>query len=230
MKCFYCEREGTILCDRPTVIAPRLPTVTCSRLVCTDHAFRRGNIHVRLASKNTMGSRSEWHSIDWCQGCQETYSGEPSGPSADAVPERTDRGGVADRGIREVESPRRQLEAPGSGPAASGHPLPGPGGGEAHDFPHRVRIDYENHAGVRRSRVVIPIKIEYRTSKYHFGTQWIMDAHDCEDDMKVKDFALMGLYPAWQVAEMEEPKPNPKANPPFPRQQRLPGIEEERMR
>jgi len=79
-----------------------------------------------------------------------------------------------------------------------------------------VKILYENHAGERRERFVIPLKIEYRTSKYHFGTQWIMDAHDCEDGMKVKDFALCGLYPAWQVAE--------EAKTPV-RQPMLPGME-----
>jgi hypothetical protein len=132
--------------------------------------------------------------------------------------------------------PHRPVEATGNDTAASGTGIPGSRVGG--DYPYRVKILYENYKGVRRSRVVVPIKIEYRTSKYHPGTQWIMDAHDCEDAMKVKDFALCGLYPAWEIAEMEEPASKPDAGPPYPRpsavgpprQQRLPGVGEETMR
>jgi hypothetical protein len=54
---------------------------------------------------------------------------------------------------------------------------------------------------------VIPIQIEFRASVWHPGVQWIMDAHDCEDDFKVKDFALCGLDPAWQIAPMDPQPP-----------------------
>ena len=73
-----------------------------------------------------------------------------------------------------------------------------------------MKILYANHRGERRERTVVPVRIRFRASKYHMGTQWIMDALDCEDGMKEKDFALCGLDPAWRIAEYVFPGDSPE--------------------
>lgn len=57
-----------------------------------------------------------------------------------------------------------------------------------------LQIDYTNHAGERRKRLVVPLHITYVAAPpWHPEPQWIMVAWDAESD-QTKSFAMANIH------------------------------------
>lgn len=61
-----------------------------------------------------------------------------------------------------------------------------------------VVIDYTNWKGVRRERVILPLRIEFGSTEYHPEMQWLLRALDMEDDEKEKWFAMKDVH-GWKA-------------------------------
>lgn len=66
--------------------------------------------------------------------------------------------------------------------------------GETH--PAYVRIDYTNHRGERRARLILPMALTFRSSEWHAGKQWILVAMDLETGSQ-REFAMANVH-SWQ--------------------------------
>ncbi|MBB4051834.1 putative DNA-binding transcriptional regulator YafY [Devosia subaequoris] len=51
---------------------------------------------------------------------------------------------------------------------------------------------YRNHRGVTDRRRVRPLRVEYKTSEWHVGEQWILVAYDL-DKQAERDFAMIDI-------------------------------------
>jgi len=59
-----------------------------------------------------------------------------------------------------------------------------------------VEIDYTNHRGERRSRIILPMRFDFIVTEWHPDPpegQWICWAQD-QKDGAVKAFAMSGLH------------------------------------
>lgn len=63
----------------------------------------------------------------------------------------------------------------------------------------RVRIDYTNHRGERRWRLIVPTRIDFRETPHHTPAQWVIDAFDVERHPlpAPRTFALAQIH-AWE--------------------------------
>jgi predicted DNA-binding transcriptional regulator YafY len=61
-----------------------------------------------------------------------------------------------------------------------------------------VIIDYTNHRGERRERVIRPQSIMYCRSLFHEGEQWLLHAIDMEK-MEQRSFAMKDIH-SWRPA------------------------------
>lgn len=59
-----------------------------------------------------------------------------------------------------------------------------------------VEIDYTNHRGERRCRVIWPVALFWGTTRGHSKRQWFVSAWDVERDTR-RDFALKDIH-SWQ--------------------------------
>jgi len=62
-----------------------------------------------------------------------------------------------------------------------------------------ITFRYRNHKGISSARRVIPIKIEYKTSQWHKGQQWILQAY-CIERNETRDFAMKDIVGIQGVA------------------------------
>lgn len=62
-----------------------------------------------------------------------------------------------------------------------------------------VQFTYLNHRGVESSRTVMPLSISFRTSPYHKGEQWFLEAFDL-DKKERRDFAMKDIS-FWRQAK-----------------------------
>jgi len=56
-----------------------------------------------------------------------------------------------------------------------------------------VMIEYTNWRGVRRERIIQPLRIWFGTSLYHKGTDWFLHAIDIEKE-DVRDFRMADIH------------------------------------
>lgn len=63
-----------------------------------------------------------------------------------------------------------------------------------------VRIDYTNWQGVRKNRVILPLRMWFGTSDFHKAPQWFIKAIDLEKD-ELRDFAVSKIH-AWELIEL----------------------------
>jgi hypothetical protein len=61
-----------------------------------------------------------------------------------------------------------------------------------------VEIDYTNWRGERRSRTILPRRLDFTATEWHPAEQWILWAQDGKDGA-VKAFALSGVH-GWKPA------------------------------
>lgn len=67
-----------------------------------------------------------------------------------------------------------------------------------------IEVDYVNHAGVRRVRMIrpIPVSLRFTTTPFHAEPQWFIDALDLETDPpKLKTWAIAGVK-RWGVEKV----------------------------
>ena len=56
-----------------------------------------------------------------------------------------------------------------------------------------VTIDYTNHRGERRVRLIRPMSIYFGATDWHKAMQWLLRAVDCEKG-EVRDFAMSSIH------------------------------------
>ena len=56
-----------------------------------------------------------------------------------------------------------------------------------------VTIDYTNHRGERRLRLIRPVSIYFGTTDWHPTKQWLLRAIDCEKG-ETRDFAMSEIH------------------------------------
>jgi predicted DNA-binding transcriptional regulator YafY len=70
------------------------------------------------------------------------------------------------------------------------------------DYLAPIEIDYLNWQQERRSRRIQPIQLWLGCTQWHPQCQWLLRAYDIDDDGKVKDFAMSGIY-GWRALNTE---------------------------
>lgn len=60
------------------------------------------------------------------------------------------------------------------------------------DIPQPLTFEYRNHRGEIGVRNCFPLRVEFRSSDWHKGPQWILVALDV-DKQKERDFAFSGI-------------------------------------
>ena len=60
----------------------------------------------------------------------------------------------------------------------------------------KVKIDYTNWKGQRRTRVILPIEMFFGKSDWHRGDQWLLNAYDF-DATAQRTFAMKGIH-SWE--------------------------------
>lgn len=63
-------------------------------------------------------------------------------------------------------------------------------------IPMMVRIDYTNHRGERRQRLIEPQRIFFGQSEWHPDWQWVLVAFDVEKHA-FRNFAMKDIH-AWE--------------------------------
>lgn len=66
----------------------------------------------------------------------------------------------------------------------------------------RVCIDYTNWRGERRTRKIIPIKLEFKSTEHHAEQQWILEAVDVER-CEIRSFTMKDVH-SWTPSVVEE--------------------------
>lgn len=69
---------------------------------------------------------------------------------------------------------------------------------------HIVNIYYKNWKGETSWRRIVPINIDFKSTKYHTKQQWILEAFDV-DKQSHRSFAMCDII-TWQVAPKEDLK------------------------
>lgn len=61
----------------------------------------------------------------------------------------------------------------------------------------RIEIDYTNHRGERRRRVIVPVigSLRFQATEWHPHPQWVIDAADVEKG-EIRTFAVQDIH-AW---------------------------------
>jgi predicted DNA-binding transcriptional regulator YafY len=65
--------------------------------------------------------------------------------------------------------------------------------------PQLVEIDYTNYRGERAKRRIKPVAIEFGTSQWHSGEQWLLIAIDVERDV-TRSFAMKDIH-SWSMVK-----------------------------
>ena len=63
----------------------------------------------------------------------------------------------------------------------------------------KIKILYTNWKNETRYRLIEPISIEFKSTKWHLEEQWILNAIDIEKDAQ-RAFAIKDII-EWQVAQ-----------------------------
>lgn len=69
-----------------------------------------------------------------------------------------------------------------------------------------VEIDYTNHRGERRKRLIYPISMKFTENEWHKGLQWIVNAIDYGNNPKgygqERTFAMNNVH-SWKPAKTD---------------------------
>lgn len=65
-----------------------------------------------------------------------------------------------------------------------------------------VVIDYTNHRGERGERLIMPLSIAFRPSRFYPATQWLLTAF-CRDRMAWREFAMANIH-GWRAVTADE--------------------------